>query len=44
VRSLTLSEPPAAWLLDEAERQSPEVQAWASTIAGLRKPEMPPDN
>ena len=38
VRTLTLSEPPAAWLLDDRERQAPDVQAWERVITGLRKP------
>jgi len=38
VRTLTLSEPPAVWLLDDLERQAPDVQTWAGVIAGLRKP------
>ncbi len=40
VRTLTLSEPPAAWLLDDRERKAPEVRAWARVIAGLRKPDI----
>lgn len=40
VRTLTLSEPPAAWLLDDRERQAADVQSWESVIGGLRKPEI----
>lgn len=37
VRTLTLSEPPALWLLGPAERNAPEIRSFATAINRLRK-------
>ena len=40
IRSLTLVEPPAVWVLDGPERQSADVQAWERAMVQFRKPEI----
>ena len=40
IRTLTLVEPPGAWVLDAPDRQSAEVRAWERVMVALRKPEV----